>query len=107
MGLNSFAEWKNFHGFLLTADFFSKPTFSKIVSGIPPECQTDWIRIRPDILSGLIWVQFAKVTYGQTTLVGNGLNINIQRSLCLYNSNDIARKLKKLHTSKGDYWIKQ
>ena len=28
----------------------------KIISGIPSECQTVWIQIRPGVLSGLIWV---------------------------------------------------
>ena len=45
------------HAFLLSADFFQNQFFQKILSGIPSECQTDWIQIRPDILSGLIWVQ--------------------------------------------------
>ena len=34
------------------------------------ECQTVWIQIRPDILSGLIWVQTVHKGYRQTTLVG-------------------------------------
>ena len=39
--------------------FFSKLTFKKIViSGIKSACQTVWIKIRPDILSGLIRVQY-------------------------------------------------
>ena len=38
--------------FLLFADFFRK-----VLSGTPPECQTVWIQIRPNILSGLVWVQ--------------------------------------------------
>ena len=43
--------------FLLSADFFSKSTFCKIISGIPSECQAVGIQIRPDFLSGLVWVQ--------------------------------------------------
>ena len=52
--------------------FFSKlhqstSSFWKILS----ECQTVWIQIRPDILSGLIWVQTVCKGYHQlTTLVG-------------------------------------
>ena len=46
-----------FSYFLSSTDFFSKSTFQKINSGIPSKCQTDWIQTRPDILSGLIWVQ--------------------------------------------------
>ena len=38
--------------------FFSKLfLFQKIILGIPSECQTALIQIRPDILSGLIWIQ--------------------------------------------------
>ena len=42
---------------LLTFFFCSKSTFSKNLSGISVECQTVCIQIRPDTLSGLIWVQ--------------------------------------------------
>ena len=41
-----------FFQFLSSADFFQK-----VLSGTPPECQTVWIQIRSDILSGLVWVQ--------------------------------------------------
>ena len=44
-------------------------TFRKILSGIPSEYQTDLIRIRPDILSGLIWVQSVCKGYEQTSLL--------------------------------------
>ena len=46
--------------FLLSADFFfSKSSFSKILSGVPSGCQTVWSQIRPNILSGLIPIQTA------------------------------------------------
>ena len=32
--------------------FFFNKLFGKILSGIPSECQTVWIQIKPDILSG-------------------------------------------------------
>ena len=38
----------------------------KNLTGIPSECQTVWIQIRPDILSGLIWVQAVCKGYQQT-----------------------------------------
>ena len=60
-------------GFLSSADFFQNRPFRKILSGIPAECQTVWIQIRPDITSGLIWVQTVCKGYQQTTLVGNEL----------------------------------
>ena len=47
----------NFACFLSSADFFQNHFFRKTLSGIPSECQTVWIQTRPDILSGLIWVQ--------------------------------------------------
>ena len=43
--------------FFVVCCFFRNQFFQKILSGIPSKCQTDWIQIRPDILSGLIWVQ--------------------------------------------------
>ena len=50
------------------ADFFKNQLFWKILSGIPSECQTDWIQIRPNILLGLIWVQTFRKSYQLTTL---------------------------------------
>ena len=55
--------------FLSPADFFQNQLFGKIISGIPSECQTDWVQIRPDILSGLIWVQSVCKGYEQMTIV--------------------------------------
>ena len=47
--------------------------FWKILLGIPSECQTVCIRIRPDIPSGLIWIQTVCKGYLQMTLVGHYL----------------------------------
>ena len=60
----------NFSWFLSFADFFQNKPFQKILSGIrvPPVCLTVWIQIRPDVLSGLIWVQTVFKCYQQTTL---------------------------------------
>ena len=45
--------------------FFLKINFLlKIISGIPPECQTVWVQI---ILSGLVWVQTVCKDLQQTT----------------------------------------
>ena len=52
------------------ADFFQKQPFRKILSRIQSECRAAWIQIRPDILSGLIWVQTVCKGYQQMTLVG-------------------------------------
>ena len=38
--------------------FFENQLFRKILSGIPSECQTVRIQVRPDIMSGLIWVPY-------------------------------------------------
>ena len=72
---------KFFKRFLSSADFFSKSTFSKSSFRIPSGCQTDRIHIRPDISSGLIWVQSFCKGYQQTTLVGNQLILNQQMTL--------------------------
>ena len=61
-------SWVIFHAFWPSADFFQNQLFRKILSGIPSECQTAWTQIRPDILSGLIWVQTVCTGYQQTTL---------------------------------------
>ena len=44
--------WEILHAFL-SADFLQNHFFQEI----PSECQTVWIQVRADILSGLIWVQ--------------------------------------------------
>ena len=61
------------HTYLSSGDFFQNQLFRKILSGIPSECQTVWIQIRPDILSGLIRVQTVSKGSQQTTLVGKEL----------------------------------
>ena len=48
--------------------------FKNTLSGIPSECKTIWIQIRPDVSSGLIWIQTVCKVYQQTTLVDKGLN---------------------------------
>ena len=61
-----------FFFFLSSADFFFfffSIFFSNNLSGIPSECQTVWIQIRRDVLSGLIWVQTICKGYQQTTKV--------------------------------------
>ena len=54
---------------LSSAAFFQNQPFQKILSGSLSECQTVWIQIRPDILSGLIWIQPVRKGYQQTTKV--------------------------------------
>ena len=58
--------------------FFQNQLFRKILSEIPFLCQTVWIQIRPDILSGLIWVQTVCKSYQQTTLVDKELRHHLQ-----------------------------
>ena len=71
-GVNS-ASLEIFRAFLSSADFFQNHIFGKILSGIPSECQTDWFQIRPDIFSGLIWVQSVSKGYEQMTQESNEL----------------------------------
>ena len=62
------------HSLLVFAYFFFKFfNFWKIPSGIPSECQTVRIQIRPDILSGLICIQTVCKGYQQTALIGKDL----------------------------------
>ena len=55
---------------LSSAELFKNRPFHRILSGIPSESQTVWTQIRPDILSGLIWVQVVCKGYKQTKLAG-------------------------------------
>ena len=57
----------NFACFFVVCGFFFKLTFSNKSSEIPSECQIVWIQIRPNVLSGLIWVQTVCKGYQQTT----------------------------------------
>ena len=43
--------------FLSSAGFFQNQLFRKILSGLPSECQIVCIQFRPDVLSGLNWIQ--------------------------------------------------
>ena len=59
------------HAFCRLLIFFFKINFfEKNIPGISPECQTVWIQVRPDILSGLIWAATVCNGNQQTTLVG-------------------------------------
>ena len=53
--LNSLHAGKFVCFFLSSAFFPQNQLLWKILSGIPSECQTVWIQIRLDVLSGLIW----------------------------------------------------
>ena len=64
----TFAPWESGMLFCRLLIFFSKLVFSKILHGIPSECQSDGIQIRPDVWLGLIWVQTVCKSYEQTSL---------------------------------------
>ena len=66
--LNSLHPWQFFLALLSSADFFQNQLFHTKNSEIPSECQIVWNQIRPDILSGLIWLQTVCKSYQQTTL---------------------------------------
>ena len=54
-------------------EIFPYRLFRKILSGIPSEYLTDLIEIRPNIFSGLVWIQSVCKGYRQTTIVSNEL----------------------------------
>ena len=62
--------------------FFQNQLFQKFLSGIPSECQTDWIQIRPDILLQTISADdshdhdqlFQKNSFRNTIKVSNRLD---------------------------------
>ena len=49
------ANWVIFHDFYHRWIFFEIHFFLENTSGILSECQTVWIQIKPDVLSGLFW----------------------------------------------------
>ena len=59
--------------FLSSAEYFQNQDFQKILSGISSGCQTVWIQIRPDKMSGLIWIETVCKGNQQTTLTGKEL----------------------------------
>ena len=72
--------------FLSSVDFFFKITFfQRNLLGIPSVCQSVWIQIRPDILSGLICVQTVCKRYQQTTKVTTSRKrVDIISKSCLF-----------------------
>ena len=66
------------HAFLSSVDFFLNQLFQNILLGIPSECLTVWIQIRPDVSSGLILIQTVCKIYQQTTKVAtSGERVNV------------------------------
>ena len=57
-----------FFFYCLLLFFFLNQLFQNILSEIPSECQTVWIQISPDLLSGLIWFLTVCQGYQQRTL---------------------------------------
>ena len=81
--LFTLASWVIFHAFLSSVDVFQNQYFQDIISGIPPGCQTVLIQIRPNILSGLIWVQTVCNGYQPTTLGGKEITYLVWKVLFL------------------------
>ena len=77
-----FACWVILHTFCRLLFFlnFQNQLFPKIISGTPSAYQTVWIQIRPDILSGLIWVQTICNGYQQMILVGKELSCMVAKA---------------------------
>ena len=65
------ACWVFIHAFVVVSWFFFKKNqlFQKFLTGTLSECQTVWIQIRTNLLSGLIWVQTVCKGYQQTIKV--------------------------------------
>ena len=57
MGCLSLCLLGNFSCIFVVCWFFQNQFSRKILSGILSECQIVWIQVRPDKMSGLIWVQ--------------------------------------------------
>ena len=68
--------------------------FWQIHPAIPSECQTVWIQIRPDILTGLIWVKTVCKSYQRMTSGGNELNGDSAKMWKEPKSQVLAKKLK-------------
>ena len=88
----------NVHAFLSSAVFFQYLRFWKILSGILSECQTIRNQIRPDVLSGLIWVQTVCKCYQQTTLV--------DKDFCDYFSNYqyLSKSIRAISEDNGTFY---
>ena len=65
--INSLHAVKFFTMFCRLIIFFKINFFEKIFQEYL-QCQPIWLQIRPDILSGLIWVQTVSKDYQQTTI---------------------------------------
>ena len=63
--------------FFVVCWIFQNQLFRKFISRIPSECRTVWILIRPDVLSGLIWIQIVGKSYLQMTIGDKGLRLQI------------------------------
>ena len=63
--------------FFFSINFFEK----KSLSGIPSLSHTIWMQIRPNSLSGLIWVQTVCTGYQQMTKVATGRE-RVKKSVC-------------------------
>ena len=75
-----FVFWENFTNF-----FYCTPC-----SPISSPCQPIWIQIRPDILSGLIWVQTACKGYQQMTLADKWVKAPLSCSSWTYSWKCVA-----------------
>ena len=75
--------------------FFFNQFFQKLLPGIPSRCQTIWILIRPDILSGLIWFQTVFKGYQQMTLVGRVKMLTMSRHNLMFLIKNMKKKISQ------------
>ena len=87
--------------------FFSKSTSLKIMSGKPPECQTFWIQIRSELLSGLLWVQTILNSYQRTTLVGKRKFENVWKNTGWSVKSKFGFRSGGVHVRVDQGWHKQ
>ena len=102
-----FASWVILHAFCRLLIFFQNHFFLKILSGIPSECPPNWIQIRPDILSDLIWDQSVCKCYEQTTLVGKELTGLTAKSFKKSLPNCVLNKWMTNSTHIEHLWFKE
>ena len=78
--------------FFSSAVILQNQLFRKDFSGIPSEFQTDWIQIRPNVLSCLIGIQTVCRGYQQMTLRDKELQTQSPNLLVLHVKEEMKKK---------------
>ena len=72
---------------------------------MPSRCQTVWIQIRPNILTGLIWVQTVCKGYQQATKVDPRANLTMTLSRSRSTRDHHLNKLGRPHIPNATYQV--